>query len=292
MFLFERGDPDKVIGISKDFYQDLLNYDRRAKTPPRTRGWRVPQKVYDEWDALQASLPEETRFGRGRYAYPFKIRTKVLMHIAGLWKDGVIEPTSDTFAGPLIVGKNEDPEDSRDYIFWDCRFLDEQHIVENPYPETPVPPPTYLLSEVEKWEAQNPGSCYSFFKVKSEHLYWLPDLHAGPLFPTIMDPYGRCWKWKKHPKDMPYGESEMHNTLERLRLGPGSMGPGSVHYHTRCRIDTFVTLHRTQEEARREMAVIGTFFRKRPHGSDIDWAGCFLNVDVNFLRNMDKRWWD
>ena len=292
MFLFDRGDPEHIMGISAEFYESILDYDRRAKTPPRGRPWKVPQKVYEDWDALQASMPDESSFGRGKWDYPFSQRLKVLKHIMGMWKDGVIEPTSDCFSGPIIPGRVAE-DDKQEYMFWDCRSLEENSIINNPHPDTPVPDKFYLRNEIEKWEKAHPRSCYSFFKVKSEELYWLPELLAGDGFPTLQDPYGRCWRWKKYPKDLTYGESEMHNVLERLRLATGDTGPDGVSFHVRCRVDTFITMHESKREAKSEMPVIGSFFRKRPHGSDIDWARSFLNVDAKFLlKDMNEGWWE
>lgn len=142
---------------------------------------------------------------------------------------------------------------------------------------------------------------------------------------TFLDPVRRAWEWKFIPKDMPVSEWSVHNTTmlrlgylreQMMRLGLGFKTPidrarGRVwadpkysaqdkfsHGHSELddrvlhRGDLIMVMGEDEADLLKWCTTITFAMQTKPWLREVDLWKSFVNVDLEFLENMDKYWLD
>ncbi|KAA8908778.1 hypothetical protein FN846DRAFT_944613 [Sphaerosporella brunnea] len=286
------GDDMTPLGGVQDSFEILKDTAKRAANPPPRRRRVPPKEIWDKYDALvaeQGHSPEDIR--NGDFKPPKSWDHEIRLTIAQLYKEGVIKPTYELHCSQAIAGG----EPLRMYI-------DYRQLVGRIIPYGPKPPgPEYLKEEMEKWAAKYPQARFSLLKMKSAEFFWKREWEGEDATNTaIQDTQGRIWEWTQHPKDCPFSEYYMHESLCRIRAGPPRVDrrndihmTSDMEERTRVRIDTVLILCPDGSDKSKEFTWFAAAnYRKRPLGVDPDWARSFVNVDVEFLRALGDEWWD
>jgi hypothetical protein len=279
------------LGGVQDSFEILRDTKKRAAHPPPRRPRVAPQEIWDKYDLLvseQKLSAEDVR--NADFKYPKSWENEIRLTIAQLFKEGVLKPSYELHCSQAIAGG--DP--LRMYV--DYRLLRDCVIPYGPKP----PGPEYLKDEMEKWAAKYPNARFSLLKMKSAELFWKQDWDEEDAENTaIQDTQGRIWEWTQHPKDCPFSEYHMHESLCRIRAGPPNLEKHEsrmmteMEVCTKVRIDTVLIMCPDGSDKSKELTWFATAnYRKRPMGVDPDWARSFVNVDVAFLRALGEEWWD
>jgi hypothetical protein len=280
------------LGGLQDSFEILKATAKRAANPPPRRRRVTPQEVWDNYDALlaeQGLTPKDVR--SSNFKYPKSWENEIRLTIAQLFKEGVLKPSYELHCSQAIAGG--DP--MRMYV--DYRLLRDRIIPHGPKP----PGPEYLREEVEKWAAKHPEARFSLLKMKSSEQFWQQEWDGEDAANTaVQDTQGRVWEWTQNPKDCPFSEYSMHDSLCRIRAGPPRVdkrsdihGNSEMEERTRVRIDTVLIMCPDGGEKSKEFTWFAAAnYRKRPLGVDPDWARSFVCVDADFLRALGEQWWD
>jgi hypothetical protein len=112
-----------------------------------------------------------------------------------------------------------------------------------------------------------------------------PDKHDSTSFKDLT---GRSYIWMFIPKDCPCSEWSMHHTL-KLRIDPFRKQLGDQVVLKR---DQFLVMGENEKDLLWLASATTYAVQKRPWLREIDLWKSFVNVDVEFLEGLDKRWWE
>ncbi|KAF8541101.1 hypothetical protein BDD12DRAFT_539426 [Trichophaea hybrida] len=271
-------------GEVEDSWEILKDWELRAQHPPPRRPRVVTDVLWKAWDDMvksQGLTEQDVRDGDVKY--PKDWDRIIRLTIAQLTKEEALNPSWSLSCHNPFVGGNP----AKMYI--DYRSL-APHIQPGPAP----PDRYYLRQELQKFESAYPGTRYSFFRMRSSEYFWpRPATSEDTSHTALQDPQGRIWEWTKQPKDCPYSEYDMHDTLCMIQKGPPSIdrydqGKTEMEVFTRVRIDQVLVMGGGKER----VWLAAGYFRKRPVGCDIDWSRSFVGVTAGFLERLGEEWWD
>ena len=103
---------------------------------------------------------------------------------------------------------------------------------------------------------------------------------------SFLDSAGRAWEWKFVPKDMPGSEFSIHLVVERrLDLLREQFGDRVVH-----RRDLILVMGESSEDLLRLGAAVTFALQTKPWLREVDLWKSFINVDLEFLDQLDELW--
>ncbi|KAJ9616708.1 hypothetical protein H2200_000427 [Cladophialophora chaetospira] len=106
---------------------------------------------------------------------------------------------------------------------------------------------------------------------------------------AFVDAIGRTWEWKFMPTDSPYSEHSVHyNMTLRFRDHMARFDNGKK---LKIRKDVVLVLAKDEEELMRLASAATFLVQTRPWRTEIDFWKSFVNVDVDFLCNLNDAWW-
>ncbi|KAH9904801.1 hypothetical protein F4778DRAFT_789526 [Xylariomycetidae sp. FL2044] len=239
---------------------ELLNPFSRAKTCITNRRTGTsfklrPKSFWKDWDSL--------KYGSDYFAdaYPMKGRLIVRPVIAKLYRAGVIAPAY----------KENEPKITPGFA------------TPNVEPHRPEAPDVF-------WTYDNWGTSAT---IKSAPHFWsLMCAGNGAEGSRFLDTEGRIWEWRFMAKDYPFAEQGVHNigvtalaALER-RLGAAALRGRVVHAG-----DLYLIMETDERELLKLCTMLALAVQSRPWMREFDMWGSFVNVDLQFLEQLDESWW-
>ena len=267
----------------------LRNYKARGQDYPEDRRSSAtcakrPKDFFPDWTKV---LPDGSNLTD---LYPPRSDAIIRPIIAKLFKGNIICPAyrppymRNGVAGQAI-GKAEPgkPDD----LFIDYTWMTEMTERQQKRQWGVLDDPD-LLEKAGAYDKAHPGARFSVLRVWSAPHFWPLMLGFDNRENTsFVDCHGRAWDFKFVPKDMPCSEASIHIALFK------AMAP----FKKQLRTDRQVLLKRDlvlvmapDEEELLRLSVCATFaLQTMPWLREVDLWKSFVNVDLDFLNELDKR---
>jgi hypothetical protein len=202
-----------------------------------------------------------------------------------VYKDGILRNSYI----PFVAGQafsHQEPGRALD-LYVDFRVIIDE-ITLNPGMQEP-PPPAFLLSSAGAFANKHPTARFALLRLWSApHFYPLIIGLEKRDRMAFYDSQGRAWEWKFIPKDMPYSEWSMHQQT-RLRIQPFRTTLGDKVVVMR---DVLLVMGCDEEDLLMVSASTTYAVQTDPWRLEVDLWRSFVNVDVEFLRNLQAEWWE
>ena len=147
----------------------------------------------------------------------------------------------------------------------------------------------FIIKRVKQYTEYIPSARFAVLRLWSApHFYPLMlGLDKRPMC-AFLDDRGRCWEFKFIPKDMPYSEWSVHQQLS-LRLEPYKkiFGPQVL-----VAKDLVLVMGKDEGDLRRLAEGVTWAVQTKPWRLEVDLWRSFINVGVDFLEGLDRRWLD
>jgi hypothetical protein len=144
-----------------------------------------------------------------------------------------------------------------------------------------------LLTSARKFAEKNPRARFAALRIwSSEYFYPLMLGYWNRPNMSFLDSKGRGWEWKFIPKDMPYSEWSIHEQA-RSRIRPFEKYFGE---NVIVATDLYLVMGRDEKELRKLASAVTFAVQTEPWRMEIDFWRSFVNVDLEFLEGLDKRW--
>jgi hypothetical protein len=147
----------------------------------------------------------------------------------------------------------------------------------------------FVIMKAKQFQHDNPPAKFAILRLWSApHFYSLMlGLDKRPMC-AFLDDRGRCWEFKFIPKDMPYSEWSVHQQLS-LRLEPYNQ---MFRQQAIVAKDLVLVMGKNQKDLRQLAEGVTWAVQTQPWRLEIDFWRSFVNVDVEFLERLDRRWLD
>jgi hypothetical protein len=147
----------------------------------------------------------------------------------------------------------------------------------------------FIIKKIKSFKEYNESAKFAVLRLWSApHFYPLMlGMEKRPMC-AFLDDRGRCWEFKFIPKDMPYSEWSVHQQLS-LRLEPYKKMFGQQVIVAK---DLILVMGRDEKNLRQLAEGVTWAVQTKPWRLEIDLWRSFVNVDVEFLEGLDRRWLD
>jgi hypothetical protein len=269
-------------------YRSSLLFDpaARAKMIPQCRSlksnWLRPKEFWDEYYERVRDRP-----GDHAVNYPREWDTAVRPIIAKLYKEGVICPAYTSaydIESQAIAAKEPGSNELDLFIYYAFRYKESaMSQIEHPskWPD--------IKAECRTFAENEPNARYALLKVFSTPYFWpLMIGYENRGETAFNDSIGRSWHWKFIPKDFSGSERSMHHSVQL------SLGKAGIDYNkgqqVRVRRDVILVLGKDEEDLAK-LAMHATYsLQGAPWIREVDLWKSFVNVDLEFVENLDKYW--
>ena len=148
---------------------------------------------------------------------------------------------------------------------------------------------TELLERARYFSQKHPQARFAILRLWSApHFYPLMLGGDNRYHTSFVDLTGRSFEWKFIPKDMPHSEMSMERiALQRIEPFEDKIGRNVV-----VKRDLYLVMGADEAELKK-MAVATTFVvQTAPWRLEVDLWRSFINVNMEFLDNLDIAWLD
>lgn len=147
----------------------------------------------------------------------------------------------------------------------------------------------FLIGKAKEFQSEHATAKFAVLRLWSApHFYPLMLGYDKRSLCTFLDDRGRCWEFKFVPKDMPYSEWSIHHQLH-LRLQPYKKMFGRQVVVAK---DLVLVMGTDVKDLRKLAEGVTWAIQTRPWRMEVDLWRSFINVDVEFLEELDRRWLD
>ncbi|KAH7067817.1 hypothetical protein FB567DRAFT_256347 [Paraphoma chrysanthemicola] len=278
-------------GIGKLFTDSqLLDQEERAKHVPDRRthlsNKTMPDEFWKDWDKL---LKDNDRSSGDPVEdiYPLELRKAIRPIVIRMFRAGVICSSYGGVASGIVTAKAE-PNRPMD-LYIDYRVgIPAAHITSHLKDPTPLDR-DFIIKKCKSFLEYNTSAKFAVMRIWSApHFYPLMlGMEKRPMC-AFLDDRGRCWEFKFIPKDMPYSEWSVHQQLS-LRLEPYKKIFGQQVIVAK---DLVLVMGRDEKNLRQLAEGVTWAVQTKPWRLEIDFWRSFVNVDVKFLEELDRRWLD
>ncbi|KAL7918391.1 hypothetical protein ACQKWADRAFT_330782 [Trichoderma austrokoningii] len=257
--------------------------DRRSRTSYKYRD----KKFWDEWKELSNGPRYFTD------VYPLDWSMTVRPTIAKLYRAGLIAPAycqnhPQIVPGAAIAATEPHRPDKLELFI--C-FEDRYNNFTQTFPPFSAGPDqwTVLLPRAQAFAGKHQGARFALLRLWSApHFYPLMIGFHNRQGSTFLDSVGRPWEWKFMPKDMPGSELSIHHTVNRrLELLKGQFGD-----RVYSRGDLILVMGEDATDLLKYCAAVTFAVQTKPWLREVDLWKSFINVDLDFLRQLDAYWLD
>ncbi|KAI0378676.1 hypothetical protein F5Y04DRAFT_143384 [Hypomontagnella monticulosa] len=266
--------------------------DCRKKTSFRYR----PKEFWNEWEGFLEKTIKEDKFYADIYPMDWSVAIRPI--IAKLYLAGVIAPANLQNTSVVVPGfatANTEPHrpDKLD-LFFD--FKDRDGAIQWPSSipgfVSPDKFPVFLplaRDFAAKHSDGNPR--FAVLRLWSApHFYPAMIGHWNRRGTAFLDPTARAWEWKFIPKDMPFSEWSMYNTLRtRFELLKDQLAVGDRVIH---RSDVVFVMATDEVELLKYVTAVTFAIQTKPWHREFDLWKSFINVDLEFLEGLNPFWLD
>ena len=202
-----------------------------------------------------------------------------------MFKAGIITPSHGNSAAGVVVGKAEEGREPDMYI-------DYRHGIPNEHIVSHLTDPrqfdrSYLLHKATRFLEDNPDARFAALRSWSApHFYPLMLGLEKREMTSFLDDRGRAWEFRFIPKDMPYSEWSIHQQLS-LRIEPYRKQFGRQVIVAK---DLVFVMGKDASDLRRLCEGVTWAVQTRPWRLEIDFWSSFVNVYLQFLKDLDPRW--
>ncbi|KAM0425389.1 hypothetical protein ACHAPT_009446 [Fusarium lateritium] len=265
----------------------LFNPKERSKTLPdrRTRTsckYRDP-KFWTEWNEFL-----KTKSSYYADVYPWDWSLTVRPVIARLYRAGAMAPAYLQNVSQLVAGivtahtEPHRPGKLDLFINYESRHGNFRMI----FPPSFVPPDKWpqVLPAARTFAETHSGARFALLRLWSApHFYPLLVGLSSRQATSFLDSAGRSWEWKFVPKDLPGSEVSAHTTTQR-RLGLlQSQFEGNV----MSRGDLILVMGKDADELLKYCTAVTFAMQTKPWLGEVDLWKSFVNVDLDFLQELD-----
>jgi hypothetical protein len=144
-----------------------------------------------------------------------------------------------------------------------------------------------LVPLAQDFANSHPNARFSLLRIWSApHFYPLMVGLPSRQGISFLDSVGRVWEWKFVPKDMPGSEFSIHNAISRrLELFKEQFGK-----HVVSRGDLILVMAEDVEELLKTSTAVTFAIQTRPWFREIDLWKSLVDVDLQFLQDLDTFW--
>ncbi|PIA96173.1 hypothetical protein CB0940_10666 [Cercospora beticola] len=295
--LFFPADREKYGDAVADWRQNLATRTKlvdnqyKATQLPYYRDWRsdelLPKDFWPPCKNNDAYIPLETASRLKKPPREWDALTRPI--IARLYKAGIISPSPISLPCGRAIAR-EDPMTGEQRMFIDFRkslnfrgeaIGDRSHITDFRAVD--------LLGLAREHNMRNtPGkSHFALLRVYSHPMFWPVVIGFDTReYMTFEDCRGRAWSWKFYPKDAAGSQWSFQNALDsKLKRWRPQLGK-----NVQVRRDIVLVMGNTREEL--EQMMLGTVFALQTANwrNEVDFWRSFVDVDFEFLDNLDKKW--
>jgi hypothetical protein len=147
----------------------------------------------------------------------------------------------------------------------------------------------FLLGKAKEFRQNNASAKFAVLRLWSApHFYPLMIGYNQRHSCTFLDDRGRAWDFKFIPKDMPYSEWSVHQQLT-LRMQPYK---DIFKEQVIVAKDLLFVMGRDEKNLRQLAEGVTWAVQTKPWRLEIDLWKSFVNVDMEFLEGLDRRWLD
>jgi hypothetical protein len=186
--------------------------------------------------------------------------------------------------GQAVAARESHRPDSLD-LFLDWR-ININSISMPPFMQDPHSVPSFLTT-ARAFALKHPKARFSILRLWSApHFYPLmigPENHDATSFRDLT---GRRFIWMFVPKDMACSEWSIHKTA-RDRIEPFKKFFGD---RISIKRDAFLVMGEDEKDLFRLTAAATFAIQMRPWRWEVDLWKSFVNVDMEFLKDLDERW--
>lgn len=210
-----------------------------------------------------------------------------------MYREGVIAPAylqndSQVVAG--IATANTEPHRPGKLDLF-INYEDEYGNFPMEIPSYLVPPDKWpeLLPHAQSFAAKHPTARFSLLRLWSAPHYYpfMVGLQNRQMF-SFLDSAARAWEWKFVPKDMPGSEYSAHRvTGSRLEILQAQFEENVVN-----RGDLILVMGADAQELFKYCTAVTFAMQTKPWLREIDLWKSFINVDLDFLIDLDSYWLD
>ncbi|KAF5978634.1 major facilitator superfamily transporter [Fusarium coicis] len=257
--------------------------DRRTRTSYKFR----EKEFWKEWKEFYKT---ERYFGD---VYPMEWSLTVRPIIAHLYQAGVIAPAYMQNHPEVVLGMataNKEPH-RPDKLDLFINYHDQYGNFPMTYPPTFVDPSKWpeVIPTARTFSQKHPAARFALLRLWSAPHYY--PFMVG-LFnrrnTSFLDSRGRSWEWKFVPKDMPGSEFSAHHTTgKRLDVLKDKFGDRVVH-----RGDLILVMGVDEDDLLRFCTAVAFAMQTKPWLREIDLWKSFINVDFEFLLDLESFWLD
>ncbi|KAF2875319.1 hypothetical protein BDV95DRAFT_604075 [Massariosphaeria phaeospora] len=145
----------------------------------------------------------------------------------------------------------------------------------------------WIVSRARQFSAEHPGARYAILRIWSAPHFYPYELGpvSRPKF-TFLDDRGRAWMFRAFPKDFPFSEWEVH-----LRYSE-HIEPFLPYFGTQVSLakDLVLVMGKDQKDLRRLSQAVTWTIQTKPWRLEVDFWRSFVNVDVQFLEDLNEKW--
>ncbi|KAK2616617.1 hypothetical protein QQS21_000440 [Conoideocrella luteorostrata] len=269
----------------------LFDPKQRVMTRPDRRGRTSNMYRRSEFWAKSKSLMTTEK----HYAdvYPLDWSLAIRPMVAQLYKSGIIAPAyyqADLRVVGGLATANTEPE-RPDKLDLFINYEDDYGNFPQKFPPSFAGPDKWpeLLPRAQEYALKNPSARFALMRLWSApHFYPLMVGLQNRQGCSFLDSAARVWQWNFVPKDMPGSEFSMHNVIKtRLELLREQFEPGVV-----SRGDLILAMGENVEELFKICTVVTFAMQTKPWLREVDLWKSFINVDLDFLIDLDEYWLD
>ncbi|PNP74678.1 hypothetical protein FNYG_12014 [Fusarium nygamai] len=257
--------------------------DRRTRTSYKFR----EKEFWKEWKEFYKT---ERYFGD---VYPMEWSLTVRPIIAHLYQAGVIAPAymqnhPEVVLGMVTANKEPHRPDKLDLFI---NYQDQYGNFPMTFPPTFVDPSKWpqVIPTARTFSEKHPTARFAVLRLWSApHYYPFMVGMFNRRNTSFLDSRGRSWEWKFVPKDMPGSEFSAHHTTgKRLDVLKDKFGDRVVH-----RGDLILVMGMDEDDLLRFCTAVTFAMQTKPWLREIDLWKSFINVDFEFLLDLDAFWLD
>ncbi|KAM0547479.1 hypothetical protein ACHAPJ_010352 [Fusarium lateritium] len=213
--------------------------------------------------------------------------------VAHLYQAGVIAPAyvqnhPQVVLGMATAGKESHRPDERDLFI---SYEDQYGNFPMKFPPFFVHPSKWpqIIPTAEKFATKHQNARFALLRLWSAPHYY--PLMVGPFNrqnTSFLDSLGPSWEWKFVPKDMLGSEYRAHHTagkrLEELREVPGN--------RVINRADLILVMGEDADDLLKYCTAVVFAIQTKPWLREVDLWKSFINVDLEFIRDLNSHWLD
>ncbi|KAK1239980.1 hypothetical protein MKX08_007422 [Trichoderma sp. CBMAI-0020] len=257
--------------------------DRRSRTSYRYRD----KKFWDGWN--------EVLKGPGYFTdiFPLDWSINIRPTIAKLYRAGIITPAYCQNDPQIVPGvavaatEPHRPDDLDLFICYEDRYKNFPQI----FPPSFIGPDkwTTLLPHAQAFASKHQGARFALLRLWSApHFYPLMVGQQNRQGNSFVDSVGRTWEWKFVPKDMPGSEFSVHHTVsKRLELLKEQFGD-----RVYSRADLILIMGEDVADLLKYCVAVTFAVQTKPWLREVDLWKSFINVELDFLQQLDPYWLD